>query len=89
MEIKRLSAVETALLPIAIEASSQPIMTASDRDSLLTHVTDADFANRHRVHDWRNHVEEEIVDNWHLLSLETKLAVFIKAARDAGNEEWE
>jgi hypothetical protein len=42
-----------------------------------------------RVHDWRNHVTNELQEIWNSLSLETRLAVTFRAMRSAEQELWD
>lgn len=42
-----------------------------------------------RVHDWRNHVPDEIVEVWGELPPIARAAVYFIAARSAGAENWD
>ena len=42
-----------------------------------------------RVHDWRNHVSEYLIEFWGALSQETKVVIYLEAERNASREEWE
>lgn len=56
---------------------------------VLSEIDDASFAPRNRCHDWRNYVPLSIIECWHSLSTETRLAVFCVAQSVANNEVWE
>ena len=42
-----------------------------------------------RVHDWRNHVSEEIKDMWDTFTDNQKQALFRRAEEEADREEWD
>jgi hypothetical protein len=42
-----------------------------------------------RVHDWRNHVPDHIIEKWDLLDQEMKHDLYLWAEEIANNEEWD
>ncbi|NTF23521.1 hypothetical protein G6L37_34690 [Agrobacterium rubi] len=57
-----------------------------DRMALLSN---PDFDNAGKVHDWRNHVSEYVQSLWHEFSDEQRAAIALGAEDQAGNEEWD
>ena len=55
----------------------------------LDKLTDPDFENTSKVHDWRNHVGEHTQEIWQSLSLFQRYAVYLDAESRAMNEEWD
>jgi hypothetical protein len=49
----------------------------------------ADFSKKERVHDWRNYVPDEIMNEWANLPFIAKQAIYLMAESKAVNEEWE
>lgn len=56
---------------------------------LLNKICDEDFSNIDRCHDWRNHVDKDLIKMWGTLSKEAKLCIYIQARNSAEGEEWE
>jgi hypothetical protein len=48
-----------------------------------------EFENAGRVHDWRNHVPDDIKEVWGQLSYEAKFIAAYVADEAAGKEEWD
>lgn len=48
-----------------------------------------DWENIGRVHDWRNHVSDEIAGMWHTFTDAQKEALARQAELLAANEEWD
>lgn len=48
-----------------------------------------DWDSGGRVHNWKNHVGENVRALWNTLSDEVRLAIAHDAEVKAGNEEWE
>jgi hypothetical protein len=59
----------------------------SDVDRMLAKLDDWEHIGR--VHDWRNHVPEVVVDAWDSLPIEAKLVAFATAESEAQAEQWE
>lgn len=66
---------------------SQPEVTPEQR--FLTDLSNEDFSANGRVHDWRNHVDEDLCQVWPTLSDETRVEIYMMAKREADNEEWD
>lgn len=41
------------------------------------------------VHNWRTHVDDEVVDAWEHINTAGRLAILLMAQRLASNEEWD
>lgn len=52
-------------------------------------LSDDTFSRRSRVHDWRNHVAEEVEAQWQHLTSRERLLVAVMANEPAENEEWD
>lgn len=52
-------------------------------------VTGPDWGNCHKCHDWKNYVQNDYVDGWEDLSLETRLAIYHHCEEQARKEEWD
>lgn len=61
----------------------------ASRTTDLDNLDSPEFSNADRVHDWRNHVPNELQDLWSELSMETRLAIAFMAEELANSEEWE
>jgi hypothetical protein len=48
-----------------------------------------EFENAGRVHDWRNHVPEEVKEQWDQLSVDAKRVAYLTAYNEAEREEWD
>lgn len=55
----------------------------------LEELENPDFENAGRVHDWRNHIDEEVKQQWDRLTLEERAIAYLSAENDADNEEWD
>ena len=55
----------------------------------LDKITDPDFENTNKVHDWRNHVLPNTQEIWQSLSLFQRYAVYLDAESRAMDEEWD
>lgn len=55
----------------------------------LRELSDPDFENAGRVHDWRNHVGEATQSIWGTLTDQQKAAIALDADERASREEWE
>lgn len=58
-------------------------------DVPLDELDNPEFENAGRVHDWRNHVPEEVKEQWDQLSLDAKQVAYLAAYNEAENEEWD
>lgn len=52
-------------------------------------VNSPDFANRGRVHDWRNYVPEWARVHWHSIAVDSRVAIFLMADDFASREDWD
>lgn len=52
-------------------------------------VTDPDWSSATKVHDWRNHVPEEVREAWPGLPLIAQRVAAMVAAEAASKEEWD
>ena len=59
-----------------------------DYAAIFETLKNPEFGKAGRVHDWRNHVPECIVDTWDTLALESRLIAYIVADNASDNEEW-
>lgn len=48
-----------------------------------------DFVGARKVHDWRNHVPEEIAEQWDVLGEDARAVAYIMAHEAADGEEWD
>ena len=48
-----------------------------------------DWSGNTKCHDWRNHVPEEALEHWGEMGIESRAFVYIMAAWQASNEEWD
>lgn len=48
-----------------------------------------DFENKCPVNDWRNYVDEYIIEVWHELSQESRIIAIIMGSQQARAEEWD
>lgn len=55
----------------------------------LASIANPRWAEATKVHDWRNHVPEEVQDLWPTFSEAQKRALYRWADNLASNEEWE
>ena len=46
------------------------------------------YPNLGRVHNYWNHIPEDVQELWGVLSIETKCFLFIQADKEAANENW-
>ena len=53
------------------------------------HVDNPAWEHAGRVHDWRNHVGEEVQKIWDTFTPEQRMVLAAHAAERASNEEWE
>lgn len=51
-------------------------------------LTEPDFEDTEKCHDWRNHVPGELQRIWSRLSQEARAAVFVCAQGAADSEDW-
>jgi hypothetical protein len=58
-------------------------------DILLADLETPEFDNAGRVHDWRNHVPEEVKEQWDQLSVEARKVAYLAAYNEAEREEWD
>ncbi len=58
-------------------------------DWLLEECGDPKWKEAGNVHDWRNHVTEEVRAIWHTFTDKQKYVLATAADYHAGNEEWE
>lgn len=52
-------------------------------------LSNPDFENAGRVHDWRNYVPDCVKSHWHSLGREAKLVAILVAVQAADAEEWD
>lgn len=52
-------------------------------------VNNPQFKKSEKVHDWRNHVPQEIESAWGQLTLRERILVAFMAEKQAANEEWD
>lgn len=50
---------------------------------------DPKFEETGKVHDWRNYIPDEFIEEWEQLTLREKQIIYILAEKQASNEEWE
>lgn len=67
--------------------SLQEIMT--DEDYWVPRLNQPDFRNRGRVHDWRNHVPDELREMWPQLTFRERAIIALIADDLADGENWE
>lgn len=48
-----------------------------------------DFSNIGRVHDWRNHIGQKLIELWPTFTNEQKIAIAEDADSRASDENWE
>ncbi|MBC8737003.1 recombinase RecA [Paraburkholderia sp. UCT31] len=48
-----------------------------------------DWANRQRVHDWKNYISEHLQAMWHTFTPDQKAAIAANAHLQAGLENWD
>jgi hypothetical protein len=58
-------------------------------DILLADLENPEFDNAGRVHDWRNHVPDEVKEQWGQQSTDAKKVAYLKAYNEAEREEWD
>lgn len=58
-------------------------------DVLLAELENPEFENAGRVHDWRNHVLDEVKEQWAQLSFDARKVAYLTACNEADNEEWD
>ena len=56
---------------------------------ILEMIDAPNWANARKVHDWRNHVPDGIVELWDFLDRDSKLVAFLMALERAEAEEWD
>lgn len=59
------------------------------RERRLRELSDPDFGNADRVHDWRNYVGDAMQGIWHTFTDEQKAAIALNADELAGREDWD
>ncbi len=59
------------------------------RNEILEKVSDPDWSDDGRVHNWKNHVDESMKCVWKELSPDARLIAFIYAKTASDNEYWE
>ena len=55
----------------------------------MINVNNPDFKNKKRIHDWRNHVEDDWIENWDQLTERERKIICVMAQRLANNEDWD
>jgi len=58
-------------------------------DVLSAELENPEFENAGRVHDWRNHVPEEVKEQWDQLSVDARKVAYLTAYHEAEEEEWD
>ncbi len=58
-------------------------------EDLLKAISFPEFENAGRVHDWRNHIIDSMIEIWDELSIETRACLIIVAKKESSDEEWE
>jgi hypothetical protein len=71
------------LLRMAVE------QTGMSRDKILAAIAQPEWTAARRVHDWRNHISDELRGLWAELSPESRLLAFSSASLDADAEDWD
>jgi hypothetical protein len=62
---------------------------AEKTERRLAQLSNPEFDNAGRVHDWRNHVGEATKSLWHTFTDEQKAAIAVDSDERASREEWE
>lgn len=52
-------------------------------------LNDPQFDLAEKCHDWRNHVDQRLIQLWDELSMQTKLCLYLTAQTAASSEEWD
>jgi len=52
-------------------------------------ISNPDFKNTGKVHDWRNYVPYDWQNNWHQFSERERQIIAVMAQMQADNEEWD
>lgn len=73
----------------ALIAAARDVSCALEPPFSLDDVLDPDWSVDRKVHNWRRHVPDAILELWDALPIEAKLCAFIQASRAASLELWE
>lgn len=71
---------------IDLELERRPFPT---RPEILNRLENPSWDASGRVHDWRNHVPQNLVNVWADLSIETRAAIYFIASEAASEEKWD
>lgn len=52
-------------------------------------IEDPDWTINNKVHEWRNHVPEELKEAWPFMSQTERMLVYLLAAKAASEEDWD
>ena len=76
--------------PAIVEAVKEVLrLNGSTVEEAVICISDPQFHNKTRIHDWRNYVPREFQSVWHKLSATEQILLFSMAEIQASNEEWE
>lgn len=89
MERNEIVCNEIRLIDRLFEAAVAANRNRRTRQELQAILDDPDSVPCSKVHDWRNHLPEAVVEAWHELPIEAKLAAYIPAELSARSEEWD
>ena len=59
------------------------------KDHLLATVNGPQFEKTGRVHDWRNYIDSWLIEQWHTLDLNARIALWYMAEKRASAEDWD
>lgn len=60
-----------------------------DPSRLVTLMENPKWEETGKVHDWRNYIDDAVVEQWDQLDMTARLALYINAAQEAQSEEWD
>jgi hypothetical protein len=55
----------------------------------IARLDDPKWESRRRYNEWRNHVPQDIMDNWKSLTSESRVVVYLMAQEAANRADWD
>lgn len=72
-----------------VQSAKEDCVSPHSEEQIYSALENPEFENADKVHDWRNHVPQKLVEDWELLGDEARAVAFYMAELQADREEWD